>query len=918
MAKLQTAIGFHMAVPSYADGIGDYWRKLARNGHAIVAKGVRSGGPSYQVQELAKQFDIQADGIWRLDQLEGRHSDVPVYGANITQEAEFYWNEVDRQFPPELDKDFAWVEFPNEVDKHQSKWLGKWAVECARIARERGYKWLCPGWSGGEPEPGHWLYWLDYLRICEQEPERFGISVHEYTFRDDEPLLAHSPHLIGRVTWLNNACLENHIKPPTVFISEFGYGSTSAPHASFAVPDIIQTVDWYIEHAPNVRGILIWALDRSSEWSNLDEIVNSYITPMGEAICTREWQAKDVAPPPPPPPPEPGDLMVRNPNFGDRNWSDITGTKQEPAEWKLDFTRVGEFLPSGRIKASTTSETVHRFVIPTPPDTKPTLPEQEGYGMASEGHTWDSERDGLVLVNPNVLKTFGTGSWADTLYQTIDVGSTLAWERFKVYAYVDVHWHGYPPGDNPPEQEDIVVQLTCGEQIKEYTSHQFPDRTWHRLECVGQADENGKLFIALNVEAYWAHPRSVFIGGFELEHLSVTPPPPPPPPPPVGYKAVVFKSAQEHTRDEYVEICRRASDEYGRDVTRSHDSLSTLLEHGNDESYAVIWDAYLPSQIATCNHLDNLGLKWIGRALRPPPTDWLEGLEFSYLFYSPYTMTSVLDEDRSYGLHLDDIQVAVGQHVLAGQPLGELGSTGNSSAEHVHVTMQVPGKGMSGYVVPDVVNPEQFFPHPHLKYLVINPSFPTYDMADYMVGDGRKYVVRTIRGAHEGSEETFQCQTDEHGAYLVKNQQFEYMVVTDTHIRRGLDTSPDGTNFYVQFLPGDKTAPWAKRHMKIGERFDAPTSHRVEFYTKDGCLPSRPENSGWASNGVTLVAHWDFIRGIEDVIELVTNTGETMFFARGYGLVGWRSPWGESWFKQMSDNQDPLQRESGCFDSWLV
>jgi hypothetical protein len=84
--------------------------------------------------------------------------------------------------------------------------------------------------------------------------------------------------------------------------------------------------------------------------------------------------------------------------------------------------------------------------------------------------------------------------------------------------------------------------------------------------------------------------------------------------------------------------------------------------------------------------------------------------------------------------------------------------------------------------------------------------------------------------------------------------------------------------------------------MQIGETFHG-FGHHVQFYRKRDC--SRSDlNSGRATNQTTLVAHhesmtWNNIV-VHDVIELKGIGEERYFFARGFGLVGWRSPWGQS------------------------
>jgi hypothetical protein len=61
-----------------------------------------------------------------------------------------------------------------------------------------------------------------------------------------------------------------------------------------------------------------------------------------------------------------------------------------------------------------------------------------------------------------------------------------------------------------------------------------------------------------------------------------------------------------------------------------------------------------------------------------------------------------------YG-HLSQISISQGEYVNAGQKLGIAGTTGNSTGIHLHLTLQWLGHGLSGYVVPDVVDPLPYF-----------------------------------------------------------------------------------------------------------------------------------------------------------------------------------------------------------------
>lgn len=96
----------------------------------------------------------------------------------------------------------------------------------------------------------------------------------------------------------------------------------------------------------------------------------------------------------------------------------------------------------------------------------------------------------------------------------------------------------------------------------------------------------------------------------------------PPPQPPTGYKSVVFKLAQEHTVDEWAGIARIAHQEYKRTMTASGDNCLVMVGDGNEQSYAVVFDPDLPSQVATVQQLTAAGLNYQTRTYRQPqPTN---------------------------------------------------------------------------------------------------------------------------------------------------------------------------------------------------------------------------------------------------------------------------------------------------------
>ena len=60
-----------------------------------------------------------------------------------------------------------------------------------------------------------------------------------------------------------------------------------------------------------------------------------------------------------------------------------------------------------------------------------------------------------------------------------------------------------------------------------------------------------------------------------------------------------------------------------------------------------------------------------------------------------------------YG-HLDSTVCHPGDDVVRGEIIGYAGNTGDSEGPHLHLTVQHRGHGMSGYWLPDVVDPQNY------------------------------------------------------------------------------------------------------------------------------------------------------------------------------------------------------------------
>lgn len=287
--------------------------------------------------------------------------------------------------------------------------------------------------------------------------------------------------------------------------------------------------------------------------------------------------------------------------------------------------------------------------------------------------------------------------------------------------------------------------------------------------------------------------------------------------------------------------------------------------------------------------------------------------------YGHYVIVKSEHNDVEFYLwycHMDERYVQVGDNVSVGSPIGELGGTGGF-AEHIHINLQVPGYGLPGYTVSDVIDPA--------PYISMEPFHEgRIDLLPYLKGDGRAYMVQSSTGPSE----KFRTGEDVGNIfYQIKNSQYEELAYDDVYIYRGRDTSPGpapvydprpgASRYYRQYEPGKVRARWCRRFMRPGETYTGP-GHTVQFHYKDNCENS-PANSGNATNQVTFFERhrdWESPYGVvlDDVIEVGAEQGERYFYGKGYGLVGWRSADGsvESYISELDVAPDNEMEVINC------
>lgn len=188
------------------------------------------------------------------------------------------------------------------------------------------------------------------------------------------------------------------------------------------------------------------------------------------------------------------------------------------------------------------------------------------------------------------------------------------------------------------------------------------------------------------------------------------------------------------------------------------------------------------------------------------------------------------------------------------------------------------------------------------------PSTQGYDLARYITGDGRIYVVHFLGGGFDTAAR-HQTQFENGRFYHTKGApwwaEWEELWSDKYYIYRGTDTSPGNGLYYTlyetlpDYLAGNPGSQWTERYMQVGEKFFRQPY--VVFRRKSDC--SIAVGGYFDPSWLKFLAFhnsYTFESGItvNNVVELAwlpgTNASqpidEVYFYAEGYGLVGWKKP----------------------------
>lgn len=287
--------------------------------------------------------------------------------------------------------------------------------------------------------------------------------------------------------------------------------------------------------------------------------------------------------------------------------------------------------------------------------------------------------------------------------------------------------------------------------------------------------------------------------------------------------------------------------------------------------------------------------------------------------------------------HLDERYVSVGDTLVTGDAVGEVGTTGNVFGEHVHLNLEVPGYGLSGYVVADVVDPAPYLPSDSMSLPPLDnqpPSGKEINLRHYQVGIPTAFrVVKHVDGnGHETNEDVQDMWIDDKTVVMRKNQNGEWYRFVGNYRERLLDTSPgpdsQGTQ-RVYRMTQDGTVGGRVNPTTIneGKRWVDTTSHHVQFYAKDGCR-ELPENSGDVvsacearlEKNVTFNAYGQNLT-FDEVVYVMTNNGEEQMYGvyqgQVVGWIGWVATWGRTEPVEIHFNRGVLTQEPNRYCSWV-
>lgn len=752
---------------------------------------------------------------------------------------------------------------------------------------------------------------------------------------------------IFRFWYLFDACDRMGIARPKVQIKEWGWHERHlSPNINQTKNQMYKAAEVYAQY-PEIEGCALWTF--ANGWDDLSGKCQELIPWMQEQYVNAEWEINRDEPDPPDPPnggePDPpveGTNMIKNPCFSE-GWEDhpiYPSRAQNPKNWNNDFVNAGDVMSfvngatGSRPEATGTRESTHKLQTQLPPHEQPggsnplidcgdTVYKMQGVYMVAEerlsqvvnglepGAEYKFSIKGKVHYHPNEssigepddIQVRIEANNANKLYKVADLPHrAVEWTVMEVTGIADsqgIMVVAVVFANMWVNSRDLFLDTASLVKVGETDPPDPEPEKIKFVEYIFPQEADKEMYDAISTKAWEDYKRTV---GGSVDHAI----------------AALLSS------------------------TASSESYAVVWEPNLPSQQAAIQklkDANVTYEVRYLNGGPPVGDLF---KYRPCDTDWVtqefgenpghygqyglpghEGIDYGvsdgWPYYAVQDGVVVYVSDRSpsggpsnYGWHCyvrheiggqvfhtvyaharPNMPVVEGQQVSAGDIVGYSGNTGSSSGFHLHFGLLWPTDTGNGY--PMWTYGQCVDPWPYLEGKDDPPDQPPeekLDLLGYIHGgtENGVGVLYEVRNAN-GGQERFQIQDGQSGEFFqTKNHLAEQLGADNNWIYRGWDTSPGNQRYYQQQEPqGASKARWLPRRMAIGEEFTVALY--VQFYNWD-CSISHG-NSGNVTDTRKLVAHhdtWTSRAGItlQDVIEIQwVNGGETYFYCRGYGLVGW-------------------------------
>ncbi|MFQ5419180.1 MAG: NBR1-Ig-like domain-containing protein, partial [Anaerolineae bacterium] len=267
-------IGFHIDDDPEFDSrpLYDWVWQLNVAGIPVFLKAKDTYRPIQQALEWIKGSDVPHTFLYRMcrhrSQTESERPsfnfDEPNYELDPKEAASQHWRAILSNLPSEFDPSQVWLEVLHEPDESYADWLGFFALEIGQIALEQGFRLALFGWGNRQPSREAWYQGglVEYLHLCQQYPDQFAISLHEYS-HNPQTLFETNDSGIGYFQELVAATRDKELQPPTIFISEWGWQQEEIPDPELALDHIHQAAELYAQF-PEIRGAALWTLGGQS------------------------------------------------------------------------------------------------------------------------------------------------------------------------------------------------------------------------------------------------------------------------------------------------------------------------------------------------------------------------------------------------------------------------------------------------------------------------------------------------------------------------------------------------------------------------------------------------------------------------------------------------------------------------------